>query len=149
MICLHHLFLPWLTLWQLSGHPDGLALAQAAAMFEVPRSLMWSTAWAETRHAVDNTQVSRAGATGRMQILPRAWSWQCGDVLGPRRYERNIYCGALVLRVYLSRCAEDQRCAADHYVGGDTLYAGRVARHALLYELQAAQAANVALSASR
>ena len=135
-VCAAKLFLPWLAAWQLTGHVDALQLAQAADMFEVPRAVMFATAWAETRYTATNTQVSYAGAVGRMQILPQAWSWQCGNVYGRRYAERNRYCGALVLRHYLSKCAEDVTCAAFHYVGGDSTYAKEVGFRALVMDLK-------------
>lgn len=135
-VCVSKVLLPWLSAFVLTGHPDALQLAQAADMFAVPRSVMWATAWAETRYNAHNTAVSAAGAVGRMQILPRAWAWQCGGVYGRRRYSRNIHCGALVLRYYLSRCAEDVTCAAFRYVGGDSTYAKEVGFRSLVLDLK-------------
>lgn len=128
---------PVLLAWQLSGHPDGAPLAAAARDYNVPPSLMWAVAGAETRHSIRNVEVSRRQAVGRMQVLPRVWYSKCGRAWGPHRYTANIRCGALILRVYLSRCNENVRCAAWHYVGGDSSYARRVAQQSLLYELKA------------
>ena len=137
MICAAKLLAPMLLAWRLTGHADALALADAGRMFNVPPSVMWATAYSETRYsAFRNTQVSPAGAVGRMQILPRVWNWQCGRVYGQRYYNRNIHCGALVLRYYLARCDEDIRCAAFGYVGGDSAYSRTVGGNSLLYELK-------------
>ena len=122
---------PLLVAWMVSGHVDGLALANAAKTFDVPPALMWSVAYQETRHSWRNTEVSTAGAWGRMQIMPLYWAKQCGYVLGRRHYERNIHCGALILRFYLSQCSEDATCAAFRYVGGDSSYAREVGFRAL------------------
>ncbi|HVH11293.1 MAG TPA: transglycosylase SLT domain-containing protein [Gemmatimonadales bacterium] len=132
--CAVEFLLPWLAAWHLSGHPDALALADAAQMFEVPPGVMFAIADAETRHSTRNTEVSRKGAVGRMQVLPRVWSRRCGPVWGQSRYERNIACGAMILRFYLARCHEEVRCAAWHYVGGDATYAQRVAEGSRVYE---------------
>ena len=133
--------LPLVGAWQLSGHPDGAALADAASDYAVPVSLMWAIAYEETRHDITNTPVSRAGAVGRMQVMPRYWRWQCGPLWGHHRYAANVACGALILRYYLSSCREDMRCAAWHYVGGDSRYARSVGFRSLVYELQMAVAA--------
>jgi len=132
--CALAFLLPWLAAWHLTGHPDALALADAARMFDVPPGVMFAVAFAETHHSPRNTEVSRRGAVGRMQVLPRVWSWQCGPVWGRNRYQHNIHCGALILRFYLTRCHEDVRCAAWHYVGGDSTYARRVADRSRMYE---------------
>ena len=132
--CAVEFLLPWLAAWHLSGHPDGLALADAARTFEVPAGVMFAIANAETRHSARNTEVSRRGAVGRMQVLPRVWNRQCGPVWGRSRYVRNIHCGALILRFYLAQCHEDVQCAAWHYVGGDSTYARRVAAGSRVYE---------------
>ena len=133
-VCAAEFLLPWLAAWQLSGHPDAVALADAARTFDVPPAVMFAIAYAETHHSIRNTEVSRVGAVGRMQVLPRAWGWQCGPLWGRSRYQPNIYCGALVLRFYLARCHEEVRCAAYHYVGGDSTYARRVADRSRQYE---------------
>jgi len=127
---------PLLLAWQLSGHPDGGPLAAAARDYNVPPSVMWAVARAETYHSIANVEVSRRQAVGRMQVLPRVWYSTCGRTWGPHRYTANIRCGALILRHYLSRCHEDVRCAAWRYVGGDSVYARRVAEQSLLYDLK-------------
>jgi len=131
------MFGPLLTMWALYGQPDAIVYADAAKMFNVPVSVMIATKWQETRRSMTNTEVSYAGAEGAMQIMPQVWHWQCGAVWGRRRYERNIYCGALILRVYLERCAENVRCAAFRYVGGYSTYAREVGFHSLMLELKA------------
>ena len=135
-VCAFKFVLPMLAAWQVSGHPDALALADAGRAYDVPQSVMFAIAYAETHHSIRNTEVSRAGAVGRMQVLPRVWGRQCGHVWGRPRYEHNIHCGALILRSYLARCDEDIRCAAWHYVGGDSTYARRVAERSLLYDIR-------------
>ena len=138
-ICAFTFVLPWLAAWQVSGHADALALAAAARTYDVPPAVMFAIAYAETGHSVRNTEVSRMGAVGRMQVLPRVWGRQCGRVWGRDRYERNVHCGALILRAYLTRCAEDIHCAAWHYVGGDSTYARRAVERSLLYDLRLVQ----------
>ena len=128
--------LPMLTAWHVSGHPDAAALAAAANEFQVPPTVMWAVAYEETRHSTRNTEVSRTGALGRMQIMPSFWRARCGALYGRRHYLNNIRCGALVLRAYLNICDESVECAAWHYVGGDSSYARRVREHAWLYEAQ-------------
>jgi soluble lytic murein transglycosylase-like protein len=137
-ICAFSFALPWLAAWQISGHADAVALAAAARTYDVPPGVMFAIAYAETGHSVRNTEVSRMGAVGRMQVLPRVWGRQCGRVWGRGRYERNVYCGALILRAYLTRCSEDIRCAAWHYVGGDSTYARRAVERSLLYDVRLA-----------
>lgn len=99
-LCAAKFLTPLLAAWQLSGHPDALALAAHADSFGVPTELMWAVAYVETRHSTRNTEVSRAGALGRMQIMPRYWYHVCGRVYGRRHYHANVHCGAYVLRVY-------------------------------------------------
>lgn len=136
MVCAIASLLPLLAAWNVSGQPDALPLAAAGRMFDVPAPLMWATALQETRHDITNTPVSVAGAQGRMQVMPSVWGHICGPLRGPKHYNANVACGAMVLRVYLERCSDDERCAAWHYVGGDSAYAREVASNALLYELK-------------
>lgn len=134
--CAAKLLLPWLSAFALTGHSDALQLAKAADMFTVPHTLMWAIAYEETRYNASNTQVSVAGAHGRMQVMPLYWHWQCGRVLGRRFAERNRACGALILKFYLDRCSGDTYCAANHYVGGDARYAREVGFRSLVIALK-------------
>lgn len=135
-VCAAKALLPFLAAWTWSGQPDALRYVDAAKMFEVPPAVLLASKWLETRRSTRNTEVSRAGALGAMQIMPAVWNRRCGRVWGARNYERNIACGALIWRYYLSRCNEDVRCAGWHYVGGDRRYADAVAQNALVLRLQ-------------
>jgi len=139
VICAFKPLLSMLAAWQFSGHPDASALADAGRMFNVPAPLMWAVAYRETRWDVTNLPTSSAGAVGRMQVMPSVWGRICGPLRGRRHYATNVACGAMVLRYYLDLCADDQRCAAWHYVGGDSVYAREVGLHSLLYELKASR----------
>lgn len=136
-ICAAKLLVPLLVAWQWSGQPDALRYVEAAKMWRVPPSVLLASKWAETRRSMRNTEVSGAGAHGAMQVMPRYWHWQCGRVLGARYYARNIHCGALIWRYYLSRCSEDVVCGGFGYVGGDSTYAKEVGFHSLVLELKA------------
>jgi soluble lytic murein transglycosylase-like protein len=136
VICAFRPLLTLLSAWQLTGHPDAIALSDAARMFNVPQELMWAVAYQETHHDITNTPVSYMGAVGRMQVMPTVWGRFCGRLWGRARYSTNVACGAMVLRYYLDRCNDDQLCAAWHYVGGDSAYAREVGLRSLLFELK-------------
>ena len=99
-LCATKFLLPFLAAWNISGHPDALALAAHADSFGVPAELMYAVAYVETRYSTRNTEVSSRGALGRMQIMPRYWYRKCGRVYGRAHYHANVRCGALVLRIY-------------------------------------------------
>ena len=109
-VCTVKLITPLLAAWQFSGHPDGLALTQAADSFGVPREVMFAVAWAETRHNTSTATRSKAGARGRMQINPRVW--RCRWWVS----RHNLACGAAILYFYY-RSSGNWSDAVYHYCG--------------------------------
>jgi len=115
-LCATKFLAPWLLAWSFSGHPDALALKASADSFGVPTDLIYAVAFVETRHSTRNTEVSSAGALGRLQIMPGIWHRTCGSVWGRRRYAANVHCGALILALYF-RNTGNWLDAATRYCG--------------------------------
>jgi soluble lytic murein transglycosylase-like protein len=125
--------LPAVAAMSFSGHPDAPLLMRAAAAYSVPQDVMFAVANEETRHNWRFKGWSRAGAYGRMQIMPQVWrnDPHCHHLWGRAG---NAYCGAYILRLYYTQCGT-WACAEFRYVGGDTLYVHHVEATRLLYTL--------------
>ncbi|HYD45844.1 MAG TPA: lytic transglycosylase domain-containing protein [Phenylobacterium sp.] len=98
----------------------GGAIAAASQRYGVSRDLIEAVAWQESRY--NQAAVSRAGATGVMQLMPGT-----ARELGVDRFDlaQNVHGGAAYLSKMLNRFGGDVRLALAAYNAGP----GAVERH--------------------
>lgn len=103
--------LPAQSLETLTKEVDAAELANTADLVGIPRRIMWSVAWEESRTGRLRNQIRGPGVivdgkvvcreVGRMQLKPcQSWTYlssQC-TTRGLFVYAINIYCGALRLK---------------------------------------------------
>ena len=94
-------------------------IASVANAEGVPPALAEAIGWQES--GFNNSEVSKVGAVGVMQIVPNTWQW-IGDHLAtvplqPASASDNIRAGVLLLHALLAQTGSDSQAAAGYYQG--------------------------------
>jgi cell division protein FtsB len=101
-------------------------IIEKSADYNVP--LVSVVAVTEVESHFNPFAISKKGARGPMQVMPRYWlkKFKLPNKYALHDIETNIDCGVQILREYLDATDNDMRKALYKYVGGDHLYIKRV-----------------------
>ena len=87
------------------------------------------TSLVEAESGFNPNAVSRAGAVGITQVVPRHWGTSHAELLD---YRKALHKGAEIIRMYSDLCKGDMKCAVHSYNVGITAYR-RGARNKAFY----------------